>query len=54
MQTQFTVRVLQEADWQTYRDMRLTALEESPEAFAAAYATEKTYEEALWLSLIHI
>lgn len=48
MQTQFTVRVLDEADWQTYRDMRLTALQESPEAFAAAYATEKTYEESLW------
>lgn len=48
MQTQFIVRVLDEADWQTYRDMRLTALQESPDAFAAAYATEKDYAEDLW------
>lgn len=53
MQTESTVRVLDEADWQTYRDMRLAALQESPEAFAATYATEKGYGEELWRERMH-
>ncbi len=48
MISEFTVHVLDEVDWMTYRDMRLTALKESPEAFAATHALEEAYEETLW------
>ena len=35
-----SVRVLQEDDWHAYREVRLAALQESPEAFLATYAEE--------------
>jgi len=33
--SEISVRVLQEDDWQAYRQVRLAALQESPEAFLA-------------------
>ncbi len=48
MISEFTVHVLDEVDWMTYREMRLTALKESPEAFAATHTLEEAYEETLW------
>lgn len=42
------VRVLAEGDWEEYRDVRLAALKESPEAFAATYEDEAVFDEALW------
>lgn len=46
--TETTVRRLAEDEWPTYRDMRLTALQESPEAFVNSYAEEQEYGEELW------
>lgn len=46
--SEITVRPLGEEDWQQYRDTRLTALRESPEAFAATVADEEAYDEDFW------
>lgn len=46
--TSFTVRTLGGDDWQTYRDVRLTALRESPEAFAATASGENEVDENEW------
>ena len=42
------VRVLDEEDWAQYKQFRLRALEESPEAFVADLATEAEYDEQFW------
>ena len=46
--TEITVRPLGEDDWQDYRSVRLAALRESPEAFAASIGEEEAYGEDLW------
>ncbi|MFV0463404.1 MAG: GNAT family N-acetyltransferase [Nostocoides sp.] len=46
--TDFTVRSLTEDDWATYRDARLEALRESPEAFVADLVTESGLPESEW------
>jgi ribosomal protein S18 acetylase RimI-like enzyme len=46
--TAITVRVLGEEDWQDYRDVRLSALQDSPEAFIRTYEEESGYDEELW------
>lgn len=46
--SEFSVRVLSEAEWELYREMRLRALRESPDAFVADIATEEDYDEQLW------
>ncbi|TWP34713.1 GNAT family N-acetyltransferase [Leekyejoonella antrihumi] len=46
--TDITVRALGDEDWQVYRDVRLAALAESPDAFAAKAAHEQAFEEELW------
>ena len=38
--SEITVRALTEDEWETYRSLRLEALQESPEAFVADHATE--------------
>ena len=43
-----TVRPLGEDEWERYRAVRLSALEESPEAFAATLAEEQEFDEDLW------
>ena len=43
-----TVRVLGEADWQRYREVRLAALKDSPDAFVSTYEEEADYDEAHW------
>jgi len=43
-----TVRVLSEDEWQQYKEFRLRALQESPDAFAADHAVEKDYDEDTW------
>ncbi len=45
---EISVRVLGEEDWQVYRDLRLSALKESPGAFVAGYDEESAYDEQLW------
>ena len=43
-----TVRALGEDEWEQYRSVRLSALEESPEAFVATADEERAYEEDFW------
>jgi ribosomal protein S18 acetylase RimI-like enzyme len=43
-----TVRALGGEDWQAFREVRLAALRESPEAFASTYGDEAAYDEDLW------
>jgi len=43
-----SVRPLGEEDWQQYRETRLTALRESPEAFAATVQEEEAFDEDFW------
>ncbi len=46
--SEITVRTLGADDWQTYRSIRLTALQESPEAFVATHAQEESATEEFW------
>ncbi|WP_404380685.1 GNAT family N-acetyltransferase [Knoellia locipacati] len=46
--SEISVRPLGEEDWQQYRDTRLTALRESPEAFVATVDEEEAYDEDFW------
>lgn len=46
--SEITVRALGDDEWETYRDVRLAALEEAPEAFSASAAQEKDYDEDFW------
>jgi GNAT superfamily N-acetyltransferase len=43
-----SVRVLNENEWRAYREVRLAALQESPQAFLATYAEEATQPEEYW------
>jgi GNAT superfamily N-acetyltransferase len=43
-----TVRSLGEDEWEQYRSVRLSALEESPDAFVASADEERGYEEDFW------
>ncbi len=45
-----SVRALTEDDWQAFRETRLAALEESPEAFVAKASEEKALPEREWRS----
>jgi ribosomal protein S18 acetylase RimI-like enzyme len=46
--SEVTVRALAEDDWETYRQIRLAALKESPEAFISRHAEELEYDEDFW------
>lgn len=46
--TEVTVRALGGDDWQTYRQIRLAALQEAPEAFASSLEEEQAYDEDFW------
>jgi ribosomal protein S18 acetylase RimI-like enzyme len=47
---EISVRVLEEDDWHTYREVRLAALRESPGAFVDTYAEAATRPEQYWRS----
>jgi GNAT superfamily N-acetyltransferase len=46
--SEINVRALGEEDWQQYRDIRLTALQESPDAFVATREQEEGLDEEAW------
>jgi GNAT superfamily N-acetyltransferase len=46
--SEINVRALGEDDWQVYRDIRLAALLEAPEAFVATRAQEEALDEQVW------
>ncbi|HSP59918.1 MAG TPA: GNAT family N-acetyltransferase [Ornithinimicrobium sp.] len=43
------VRVLEKDEWAAYRDVRLRALRESPEAFVASAEEEEALEDQYWI-----
>ena len=43
-----TVRLLTPEDWQTYREIRLAMLRESPGAFGSRYADAVRFDEDTW------
>jgi len=43
-----TVRALGEDEWEQYKSVRLSALEESPEAFVATVEQERSFDEDMW------
>ena len=46
--SEITVRALTEDEWETYRSLRLEALQESPDAFVADHDTEAGEPEEFW------
>lgn len=46
--SEITVRALNEDEWDTYRTLRLEALQESPDAFVATHADEANEPEEFW------
>ncbi len=46
--TDVMVRLLDEDEWQLYRDVRLAALRDAPEAFVARFEDEASYDEDFW------
>ena len=46
--SEISVKVLGEEDWRVYRDIRLAALQESPEAFVATREQEEAFDEQSW------
>lgn len=46
--SEITVRALTEDEWETYRGLRLEALQESPDAFVADHDTEAAEPEDFW------
>lgn len=46
--SEISVRALGEDEWQTYRSVRLEALQESPDAFVADHADEEGEDETFW------
>ena len=47
-----TVRQTTEDDWQTWRDLRLRALEDTPTAFGSTYDREAAFTDADWQSRV--
>ena len=48
--TRLQIRSLRPTEWQRYRDARLAALQESPDAFGSAYALNSTFTDDVWRS----
>jgi len=46
--SEISVRSLGEDEWEQYRSVRLSALEDSPDAFAASLAEEQQFDEDYW------
>ncbi|MDN5717215.1 MAG: GNAT family N-acetyltransferase [Janibacter sp.] len=46
--SEITVRALTEDEWETYRSLRLEALQESPDAFVADHDAESAEPEEFW------
>ncbi|GAA3444913.1 GNAT family N-acetyltransferase [Planomonospora venezuelensis] len=46
------VRRLTPEDWRTFRDIRLAALADAPEAFSSSLAREQAYDDARWQAMM--
>jgi ribosomal protein S18 acetylase RimI-like enzyme len=47
------IRVFQPHEWRIYRDLRLRALQDAPDAFGATLADERAYADDFWSSRLH-
>lgn len=47
--TQWTVRRLTERDWELFREVRLRALNDSPDAFSSTFARESAFDDQEWV-----
>jgi ribosomal protein S18 acetylase RimI-like enzyme len=45
-----TIRTFRPAEWRSYRDLRLRALEDSPNAFSTTYAEASARSDEYWMS----
>lgn len=48
LMSEMTISVLNAGDWQRYRDVRLSALKESPQSFTASFEEEAARDESYW------
>ncbi|MDZ7825378.1 MAG: GNAT family N-acetyltransferase [Gammaproteobacteria bacterium] len=48
--TRVQIRSFRPTDWELYRDVRLAALQESPDAFGSTYALNSTFDDDVWRS----
>jgi ribosomal protein S18 acetylase RimI-like enzyme len=48
LKSPLTIRKLEPADWQAYRSIRLRALQDSPDAFAATFAEQSVRPDESW------
>jgi len=46
--SEVSVRALGGDDWPAYRDIRLAALRDAPDAFVSTYEQESAFDESLW------
>jgi ribosomal protein S18 acetylase RimI-like enzyme len=44
------IRAFRSAEWRSYRDLRLRALEDSPNAFSTTYAEASAHSNEYWMS----
>jgi RimJ/RimL family protein N-acetyltransferase len=51
--SEIAIRVLQEEDWPRYREVRLAALQESPNSFTANFDEESGRDEEYWRQRMH-
>lgn len=47
-----SVRRIKANEWRKYRDLRLRALRDSPDAFGSTYEAEKTRKNEMWMTQI--
>jgi GNAT superfamily N-acetyltransferase len=47
------IREVTPENWQAMRDVRLSALQEAPDAFASTYALEAPFTREQWLARLH-
>ncbi len=50
--TDIKIRLLDEDEWQLYREVRLAALRDAPEAFVARFEDEASYDDDFWAELM--
>lgn len=48
-----SVRPIKPNEWREYRDVRLRALRDSPDAFGSTYAAEEKSTDDMWIARIH-
>ena len=52
MSSASSVRAFEAHEWQTFRELRLRALADAPDAFARTLAQEKEFSDAEWSSAL--